>query len=113
MNLDNFLHKLKIAPETIEFAQTMALIDEIYEFTPTAFKNGDVFNDAGQNSGSCKIFSFGRLHNLTETQTLSCFGEHHRGVVETPDGSDHGNIRNFMKTGWNGIELTSNALVAK
>ncbi len=114
MALEPFLQKLKDSPESIEFNDTMSIIDSLYVFTPTSFRNGDVVNEAGQNSGSCKIFSFARLHNLTSEQTLACFGSYYRDdVLNHPDNRDHQNIRNFMKTGWSGIEFDSEPLKAK
>ncbi|MFC1602635.1 HopJ type III effector protein [Pseudomonadota bacterium] len=111
MILDAFLQTVKENPETVEFNQTIALIDETYKFVPTTFHNGDLVNEAGQNSGSCKIFAFGQLHNLSEQQTLACFGHYYREeVLQHPDGSNHQNIRNFIKTGWTGIKFSSEAL---
>jgi HopJ type III effector protein len=114
MTLEPFLQKLKDSPESIEFNDTMSIIDSLYVFTPTSFRNGDLVNESAQNSGSCKIFSFARLHNLTPEQTLACFGIYYRDdVLNHPDNRDHQNIRNFMKTGWSGIEFDSEPLKAK
>ena len=114
MTLESFLQKLKDCPENIEFNDTMSIIDSLYIFTPTSFKNGGLVNSAAQNSGSCKIFSFARLHNLTPEQTLACFGSYYRNdVLKHPENSAHQNIRNFMKTGWTGIEFDSEPLKAK
>jgi HopJ type III effector protein. len=114
MTLEPFLQKLKDCPENIEFNDTMSIIDSLYVFTQTSFKNDDLVNEAGQNSGSCKIFSFARLHNLTPEQTLACFGSYYRDdVLKHPENRDHQNIRNFMKTGWSGIEFDSEPLKAK
>ena len=114
MTLEPFLQKLKDCPESIEFNDTMSIIDSLYVFTSTSFRNGDLVNEAGQNSGSCKIFSFARLHNLTQEQTLACFGSYYRDdVLSHHENSDHQNIRNFMKTGWSGIEFDSEPLKAK
>ncbi|CAH0995863.1 hypothetical protein EMA8858_01991 [Emticicia aquatica] len=114
MTLDSFLIKLREIPNQIEFTDTMAVIENLYDFTPTAFQNGDLHNEAGQNSGSCKLFSFAKLQNFTVEQTLSCFGAFYRvDVLENPDAKNHQNIRNFIKTGWNGIEFDGVALVNK
>ncbi len=114
MTLESFLQKLKSSPDSVEFNDTMDIIDLLYIFTPTSFKNGDLDNEAGQNSGSCKIFSFARLNSLTTEQTLYCFGSYYRDdVLKHPDGSDHQNIRNFMKSGWSGIEIDNEPLKAK
>ncbi len=112
--MKQFLQTLATAPEGIAFNDTIAVIDAHYDFTPAAFRNGDLKNEAGQNNGSCKIFSFARLHNLTPQQTLHCFGTYYRDdVLKTPLGTDHQNIRNFMKSGWDRVVFQGNALTLK
>jgi hypothetical protein len=114
MQLAEFLNKLNTTPTEVTFADTMAVIEANYTFTPTAFKNAGLKNEADQNNGSCKIFAFGLLNRLTELQILNCFGDYYRqDVVENPDGDDHQNIRNFLKKGLQGITFESNALAAK
>jgi len=114
MTLNDFLQRLSDTPDSITFNDTIALIEALYIFTPAAFKNGDMNNEAGQNNGSCKLFAFARLHNLSQQQTLHCFGAYFRDdVLKHPDGTDHQNIRNFMKTGWDGIEFTRPPLASK
>ena len=114
MNTAEYLEKVNRTPEELEFDELMELIDNEYDFTPTAFKNGELENAADENMGSCKLFSFARLHNLNGDPTLACFGSYYRDdVLENPDGDDHQNIRNFMKTGWEGIEFSGVALEAK
>lgn len=108
------LEQLKHFPETIQFSEVIAYIDENYEFTPTAFKNGDTTNQAGQNNGSCKVFSFAQLHELTKEETLQLFGEFYRDdVLKNPEGDDHQNIRNFIKFGWEEITFDGEALKKK
>lgn len=114
MPLNTFIAQLTNSPDTIQFQDSIAIIDILYDFTPTAFRNGELFNAAGQNSGSCKLFSFAQLHQLTPQQTLACFGAYYReDVLQHPDATDHQNIRNFMKFGWSGIEFEGNALIIK
>jgi hypothetical protein len=114
MSPASFLEKLKQTPEAIAFTDSIATIEENYDFTPTAFQNGLQRNDAGENSGSCKLFAFAQLQNLTEAETLSCFGAYfYDDVLKNPEGTDHQNIRNFMKTGWNGIQFEGEALELK
>ena len=88
-----------------DFDDTLALIDRYFEFTPTAFRNGSVNNGIGENEGSCRIFALGQLAGLSEKDTLSCFGRHYRNVMDDPAGNSHGNIRQFMTTGWSGIHF--------
>lgn len=112
--MKSFLLTLTTAPESVNFADTIAVIDAHYDFTPTAFRNGELDNAAGQNNGSCKVFSFAKLHQLTSQQTLHCFGSYYRDdVLQHPAATDHQNIRNFMKFGWDGVVFQGTALTAK
>ncbi len=113
MTLEIFLKKLHTCPDTIDFSDTVDVIETLYKFTPTAFKNGALHNAADQNNGSCKLFAFAQLQALTEQQTLACFGQYYRhDVLKNPTGEDHPNIRNFMETGWTGIKFSSTPLIA-
>ena len=114
MSLIEFLEKLNTFPETVTFDNTIAVIEENYHFNEAAFTNGETSNAAGQNNGSCKIFAFGHINDLTEAQTLQCFGDYYRIVVlENPGGDDHQNIRNFIQHGWQGISFEGSALVLR
>jgi hypothetical protein len=113
LSLTQLLSQLSESADEITFEQVMQVINDNYNYTPTAFKNGDVDNASGTNEGSCKIFTFAKLNNLNEAQTLACFGRFYRqDVLENPAGDDHGNIRNFIKTGWQGIDFDKVALTA-
>ena len=112
--MKQFLQTLATAPDSITFNATIAIIDAHYDFTPSAFRNGELQNEAGQNNGSCKVFSFAKLHKLSPQQTLHCFGAYYRDdVLKHPQGTDHQNIRNFIKSGWDGIVFQGNALTPK
>lgn len=114
MELNAFLKQLETQPESIEFEQTMAVIDENYTFSPTEFTNGETRNEAGQNNGSCKIFAFGKLNDLDVASTLACFGRFYfSDVLGNPDGNDHANIRNFIQSGWDGVHFEGAALTVK
>jgi hypothetical protein len=114
MNINTFLDKLKQTPTAITFPETIATIEENYTFTPTAFKNGEQYNAAGENSGSCKLFAFALLQKLSISETLACFGAYYfEEVLGDPNGSNHQNIRNFMNTGWDGIQFEGEALTSK
>ncbi|WP_296058595.1 HopJ type III effector protein [uncultured Amphritea sp.] len=113
MDLQQFVEKLD-NNNGYDFEDTIAVIAANYDYTPTRFTNGDLVNDAGTNEGSCKIFAFAQINQLSEQQTLNCFGRFYRNdVLENPQGSDHGNIRNFMVHGWSGISFGQAALTAK
>lgn len=114
MNTSKYLDKVQKTPETLEFSELMNVIDNEYNFTPSAFKNGDLENAENENMGSCKIFSFGQLHSLTAAQTVACFGAYYReDVLQNPGGEDHQNIRNFIRTGWDGIVFSQVAIEVK
>ena len=106
MSISALLAKLSSNPEDVQFDEVISVIDENYDFTPCSFSNGGMMNESGQNNGSCKIFAFAQRHNLTEQQTLHCFGDYYRqDVLASPGNSNHQNIRNFMVTGWSGIRF--------
>ncbi|MCB4807120.1 HopJ type III effector protein [Tamlana sp. 62-3] len=114
MKIETFKTKLKNNPEAIDFSETMETIEANYNFTPTAFINGDLQNEEGQNSGSCKLFAFAKAQELTKAETLACFGKYYFDeVLNDPTGTGHQNIRNFMKTGFEGLVFKVEALVEK
>jgi len=109
MSLSTFLNQIK-SNEHISFNDTMAIINEYYNYTPSTFTNGlgessSVTNEAGTNEGSCKIFAFALLNQLDPTQTLKLFGDYYQEVLNDPEGNSHQNIRNFMQDGWQGISF--------
>lgn len=106
--------QLEKSAEEIQFKEVIAFIDEHYDFTPTTFTNGNTVNEADQNNGSCKVFSFAKLNDLSKEETLSLFGAFYReDVLQNPEGTDHQNIRNFMNFGWDGISFEGKALTRK
>ncbi len=108
------LEQIKNTPETIIFADVITYIEENYDFTPTQFKNGNTLNEANQNNGSCKVFSFAQLNVFSKEETLALFGAFYReDVLGNPEGEDHQNIRNFMEFGWDGIVFEGEALSKK
>jgi len=112
MSISALITKLKNQPQDVSFDEVIAVIATNYHYSPTAFINGDLSNEAGSNEGSCKIFSFAQLNQLDQQQTLACFGSYYcDDVLGHPQGDDHANIRNFIRGGWDGIEFKGQALV--
>jgi len=109
--LTTLIEKLK--HHSISFKEVIEFIERYYQHQPTAFKNGEAYNEATQNQGSAKVFSFAQLNNLGKEDTLSLFAEHYQAVLNTPNGTDHQNIRQFMAHGWAGIAFEGQALTAK
>lgn len=95
------------------FNDVIAWIEAHYHYTPTSFDNGPVHNDAGQNAGSCKVFYAAKLLSLSAEDTLQLFAEHYRSVLNSPDATDHANIRAFMQHGWAGIQYHGVALTTR
>tara|TARA_R110002126_G_C10168605_1_gene473569 strand:+ start:164 stop:514 length:351 start_codon:yes stop_codon:yes gene_type:complete len=111
MTIQDLITQVRSQPQSVEFSQVINAIQQHYQYTATAFTNGDVVNEKGSNEGSCKIFYFAQLNQLTESETLHLFGTFYRNdVLLHPNANDHGNIRNFMNTGWQGIKFESAAL---
>ncbi|EKO3417858.1 HopJ type III effector protein [Vibrio fluvialis] len=114
MELSALLTQLTEQPENVVFAEVIATIDAHYDFTLTAFDNGETRNEANQNNGSCKIFAFAQLNQLSPEATLACFGDFYRqDVLQHPENDDHQNIRNFIRFGWDGVKFEGVALTAK
>jgi len=118
MNTEELITLLNTDADSVNFDQVMQTIAADYDYTPVRFSNGfgdtAAINEAGTNEGSCKIFSFAWLNNLSKELTLQCFGDYYRkDVLDNPDGTDHANIRNFMQDGWDGIHFESEALSRK
>ncbi|MEU5150184.1 HopJ type III effector protein [Streptomyces yangpuensis] len=93
-----------------EFADTLAFIAAHYAYEPQAFRNGELANAAGENGGSCKTLGLALLEGLSDQEALQAFGEHYRSVLATPDGTDHGNIRNLMAHGLAGVSFAGRPL---
>lgn len=103
----------QLAEGSAVFNDVIAFIESKYTHTPTAFKNGAQENAADQNQGSAKVLAFGKLENLSVEDTLKLFAEHYQSVLDTPEGTDHQNIRQFMANGWEGVSFDGTALTAK
>ena len=113
-NIELFLESLSASPELIEFSDTMSIIDEYYDFTESAFTNGETNNAAGENSASCKLLAFAQEQNLSKEQTLACFGHYYREeVLKNSHAVDHQNIRQFMINGFSGLVFFENPLKLK
>uniref|UniRef100_A0A7S2NN87 Type III effector n=1 Tax=Haptolina brevifila TaxID=156173 RepID=A0A7S2NN87_9EUKA len=113
-NLEAFMKTVRSDAKSIEFEVTMAAIEEGYDYVPTAFSCGAVESSSAQNQGSAKIFSFAKLQKLNKETTLNLFGRFYRDdVLGNPDGDDHGNIRNFMATGWDGVSFPNGVALKK
>ncbi len=97
----------------MKFENLIALINDDYDCTSTAFTNGELENTADENQDSVKLFCFATIHQLTPLETLHCFGQYYQEVLDAPDGNSHANIRNFITYGWNGLTLDLLALGRK
>ncbi len=112
MTQEEYLRELRSGAR-MKFEDLIALIDDDYNYTPAAFTNGDVENAADENQGSAKLFCFAAIHQLTQLETLHCFGQYYQDVLNTPDSDSHANIRNFMTYGWDGLKFNSPVLDRK
>ncbi|WBX73559.1 HopJ type III effector protein [Tenacibaculum pacificus] len=114
MTLQEFKNTLKNTPKNIQFSDTISVIEENYNFTPSAFKNGDLENASTQNLGSCKVLSFAVKQELSKEEALACFAQYYFiDVLENPTATDHQNIRNFMNTGFEGLSFENETLSEK
>ncbi len=103
----------KLNNNEANFADVIAFIEENYTYTPSAFTNGNQENAVDQNQGSAKVFAFAKMNNLTQDDTLKLFAEHYETVLQTPNGTDHNNIRQFIENGWDGVRFENEVLIKK
>lgn len=108
-----FNANLEMGGDDIMFADVIDLIDKHYEPQLLEFKNGDIVNKQGENEGSAKVLSYAALSELDKETTLKLWGEYYREVKKNPNGEDHANIRNFMKTGWEGVPFENGVALTK
>jgi len=103
----------KINANEILFADVISFIETNFVCSPSSFSNGKQLNAENENQGSAKVFSFAQLNNLSKEETLKLFVEHYQSVLETPEESNHQNIRQFMIHGWDGIKFENQVLKLK
>ncbi|HCW91108.1 MAG TPA: type III effector HopPmaJ [Marinobacter sp.] len=104
------IHLASVSAGHADFSDTLGLIDRYFDYQPTAFSNGPLRNAPGENAGSCRVFALGQYCNLGEADTLALFAEHYQQVLDEPAGTSHGNIRQFISTGWSGIRFEGPSL---
>ncbi|CEO41227.1 type III effector [Photobacterium kishitanii] len=116
--MNTIIEQIKQTPASVDFNDVIATISKHYHYQPVRFTNGlannMIINQAGTNEGSCKIFAFAYLHQLSQTETLACFGAFYRkDVLQHPQHTDHQNIRQFMLSSWEGITFDHFPLTLK
>ena len=97
-----FNANVEMDADSLKFEEVIEIIDTHYESGLIEFKNGDIVNKPGENEGSAKLLSYAALSGFDKETTLKLWGQYYRDVLADPDGDSHQNIRNFMKTGWDG-----------
>ncbi len=78
-------------------------IQSVHHVPVQGFSVGLHRNASGENMGSLTILGFAKLYGLREDQVLSLFGEAAEEVLKDPDGTNHPNIRAFLKQGLSGV----------
>jgi len=98
-----FNANVEMDADSLKFEEVMELIDTHFESGLIEFKNGNIVNKPGENEGSAKLLSYAALSEFDKDTTLKLWGQYYREVLADPDGDSHQNIRNFMKSGWDGV----------
>ena len=104
-----FADKIKRG-DKVSFKETIDFLDAHYYYFEVPFRNGPLSSKPNENVGTAKILSFGLMTRMTEEQTLSMFGEIYRDL--SPSGTDHANIRQFLKTGFSGVSFESGLAIS-
>ena len=50
---------------------------------------------------------------LCVSNVYKLWGQYYRDVLATPDKTDHQNIRNFIKYGWEGVDFSNGIALTK
>jgi len=111
MTPESFKNQLGSAEH--RFADTLAFIDQNYQYQPSAFRNGPLHNSAEQNQGSCRVLAMALDLGLSDEQALHCFGEHYQSVLAQPEGSEHANIRALMQHGLAAVHFDNQPLTRR
>jgi len=98
--------------DTMPFSDIMKTLDLHFTFRPTAFSVGDTKSTENQNQKSLRVLSFAQLLKLSKEQTLKLWGEHYKQVLQEPEGSSHGNIRAFLKGGFECVNAPQDVITA-
>jgi hypothetical protein len=107
-----FAEDIKSGKKEVSLQESVAFIDQHYDYFAVPFTVGDIENKANENTNIAKILSFALMTKMDEDQTLRLFGEVYRNL--SPNGNDHLNIRNFKKYGWNRVIFKAGlAIVSK
>ncbi|ERJ59573.1 HopJ type III effector protein [Sphingobacterium paucimobilis] len=99
--------------EVFQFSDVLDLVEREYTYIPTAFKNGAIENGKDENQGSARVLFLGYLHGLSKEDTLRLFGEYYVSVLNSPSGTDHQNIRQFIRYGWSAVSFEGDVLLEK
>jgi hypothetical protein len=112
MNVNDALriHLASVEGGHANFDDTLALVEQHFHYQPTGFHNGPEFNASDENLGACKVFGIAQYCSLNEVDTLTLFAQHYKQVLDNPAGESHGNIRQFISTGWSGIRFENTPL---
>eukprot|EP00536_Pseudo-nitzschia_multiseries_P012037 jgi/Psemu1/207552/e_gw1.440.5.1 len=108
-----FNANVEMDADDLKFEDVIELIEKYYEVGLIEFKNGDIVNKQGENEGSAKLLSYAALSGFDKETTLKLWGQYYREVLADPDGDSHQNIRNFMKTGWDGVPFENGIALTK
>lgn len=113
MTINDLLASVYENSEQLVFTEVLATIEAEFEFTPSAFHNGNLKNAETENQGSCKVFGFAHQAGLNQAHTLALFAEHYKSVLADPEGDAHQNIRQFMQHGWSKVSFERKPLSKK
>ena len=115
INKNLLIHIIRKNKKSIlSFKFILQSIESCFKFNiNNGFKNGIIYNELNTNIGSLKVLLFAKLFKLNKLTTLKLWSEHYFNVLNDPNGTSHGNIRNFIKYGWLGIDFLTNSIENK
>jgi len=107
------LERKRNSPESLDslldnhdsFEHVLKLIDCHFTVGAFSFGIGNVENKANENQNSFKVLVAAKFLGLNSDATVKLWGQHYHHVIADPTGSSHGNLRQFLKYGWEVVRL--------
>lgn len=108
-----FNNNIDMDSSNLMLEDVLETINSHYETQLLEYRVGNIVNKQGENEATGLILSYAALSNMNQETTLKLWGQYYRDVLKNPTGTDHANIREFMKTGWKGVPFENGIALTK
>lgn len=108
-----FNNNVDMDSSNLMLEDVLEMINAHYETQLLEYSVGNIVNKQGENEATGLILSYAALSNMNKETTLKLWGQYYRDVLKNPNGTDHANIREFMKNGWNSVPFENGIALTK